>query len=178
MKAIADASSLIVLARLDALWLLNRVYGAVAIIPDVALETVERGKAKGYPDALKIEAALETGELVVITPTRSEQGIALVFRQRAAALSRTDCLVLACARERELTLVMEDQRAKNLAEAQAIYTVTIRALPLQGYIGGRLSYKECDSLLVEIGQAMHTDPAILHTLRAAAQEIQRLRARL
>jgi len=176
MNAIADASSLIVLARQDALWLLERVFGPVALVPGVAVETVTQGKAKGYADALRIEAAIAAGQLVVISPTAAEKRLATTLGRSAPALSRTDCMTLACAKERNLTLVMEEQRGRNVAIAHDIAYVTIPVLPLQGFIAGQLSFDECDDLLTRIGRAMHTDQAILTVLRTAASEIRRLRS--
>ncbi len=176
MNAIADASSLIVLARQNALWLLERVFGQVALVPGVEIETVTQGKAKGYTDAIQIETAITAGRLIVISPTAAEKRLALSLSRSAPALSRTDCMTLACAKERGLTLVMEEQRGRNVAVAHEIPYVTIQVLPLQGFITGRLSFAECDELLTRIGGAMRTDQAILTVLRTAASEIQRLRS--
>lgn len=176
MKSVADASSLIVLARQDALWLLERVFGPVALVPGVEAETVTQGKAKGYADALRIEAAIAGGQLAVISPTPAEKRLANTLGRGAPALSRTDCMTLACAKERGLMLVMEEQRGRNVAVAQGIDYVTIQVLPLQGFISGRLSLAESDGLLTRIGRAMRTDQAILTVLQTAASEIQRLRA--
>ncbi|HYN89169.1 MAG TPA: hypothetical protein VER55_11590 [Ardenticatenaceae bacterium] len=176
MNGIADASSLIVLARQDALWLLWRVYATVVIVPGVEVETVVQGKAKGYGDALRIEAAIRGGHFVITPPTRDEQLLATSLERATAALSRTDCLTLACAKERSLTLIMEEQRARNVAAANGIEYVTIQVLPLHGFIQKQLSFTECDDLLVRIGRAMRTDQAVLKVLGAAASEIQRLRS--
>ncbi len=175
MNAIADASSLIVLAHLDALWLLSLVFGAVALVPEVEIETVVHGKAGGYPDAERIEAAISGGHLVVTEPTRAETKRAALFRDGSPVLSRTDCLTLACAAERGWTLIMEDRRGRNAAAANDIAYVTIQVLPLQGLIDGHQAFEECDDLLVRIGQAMRTDEPVLVVLRTAANEIRRLR---
>ncbi len=176
MQAIADASSLIVLAKLDVLWLLTRLYPAVALTNAVELETVVQGKARGYADASRIEAAIHAGQLTIITPTAAERRIAATWQRDAPSLSRADCLTLACAKERGLVLVMEEQRGRNLAAAQRITDVTIQVLPLLGYIRQQLSFTECMDLLRRIGQAMRTDQAILAVLHAAATEIQHLRS--
>ncbi len=175
MNAIADASSLIVLARQDALWLLERTFGTVALVPDVENETVVQGKAKGYADAWRIEAAIVAGRLVVVPLTTAERRLAATLNKHAPALSRTDCLTLACAKERNWTLIMEEQRGRNMAVAHGITYVIIQVLPLQGLINRQLSFVECDDLLARLGKAMRTDQAILTILRAAAAEIQRLR---
>jgi len=44
-------------------------------------------------------------------------------------------------------------------------------------IYGKLSAEQCDALLVNIGQAMHTDLAVLEALRAAAREIEQARGK-
>jgi predicted nucleic acid-binding protein len=176
MEAIADSSSLIVLARHDALWLLERIFERVVIVPAVKDETSVQGKARGYADAERIEFAIRTGKLVIVTPTSAEKRLATSIAQRAPALSRTDCMTLACAKERRLTLIMEEQRGRNVAVAQGISYMTIQVLPLHGLISQKLSFEECSDLLDRIGRAMHADEAILTVLRAAAEEIQRLRS--
>jgi predicted nucleic acid-binding protein len=176
MKAIADASSLIVLARQNALWLLERNFGAVALVPGVEVETVLQGKARGYADANRIEKAISEEKLKVITPTAVEKKVATALERNIPALSHTDCMTLACAKERNLILVMEEQRGRNVAVAHNIHYVTIQVLPLQGFIMEQLSFSECDELLTRIGQAMRTDQAILTILRTAAVEIQHLRS--
>jgi predicted nucleic acid-binding protein len=176
VNAIADASSLIVLAHLNALWLLERVLGQVALVPAVEMETVVQGRARGYTDAERIAAAIAAGHLAVISPTPAEKRSATTLAQSARTLSHADCFTLACAKERGLALVMEEQRGQNVAVAHGIAYVTIQVLPLQGFIKERLSFAECDDLLVRISKAMHTDEAILTILRAATSEIHRLRS--
>jgi predicted nucleic acid-binding protein len=176
MEAIADSSSLIVLARLNALWLLERIFERVVIVHEVEEETAIQGKARGYRDAEQIERAIRTGKLVVVAPTSAEKRLATAMTQRLPALSRTDCLTLACAKERRLTLVMEEQRGRTVAVAQDIPYMTIQVLSLHCLIIEKLSFEECIDLLTRIGRAMHTDEAILTVLRAAAEEIQRLRS--
>ena len=72
MEAIADSSSLIVLARQNALWLLERIFERVLIVPEVENETAIQGKARSYTDAERIASAIRVGKLIVITPTAAE----------------------------------------------------------------------------------------------------------
>jgi predicted nucleic acid-binding protein len=177
LNAIVDASSLIVLARLETLWLLERLFGRVALVPGVVDETVTQGKARGYADAERIQAAISAGQLVSISPMAAERRLAANLRNQAPALSRTDCMTLACAKVRGLILVMEEQRGRNAASAHGITYLTIQVMPLHGLIAGTLSVDECDSLLARVGEAMRTDRAILTILRAAASELGQLRSR-
>ena len=73
MVLLADASSLIVLARLDGLILLSRAVGDVELTRDVEAEVVTAGKAKGYADASRVEEAIARGTLVVLDPTATER---------------------------------------------------------------------------------------------------------
>lgn len=175
LDIIADASSLIVLARLDGLWLLDRMFARTTLTSAVEVETVHQGKARGYGDAVRIEAAIHARKLFVITPTDVEERRAHAMTKVAPALSLSDCLTLACAKERRATLLIEDRRARNVAASEGIDYVTLQVLPLHGFIADRLRFDDCDDWLGRIGRAMHTDQAVVGVLQAAAREIARLR---
>ncbi len=175
MEVIADASSLIVLARQDGLWLLDRVFGLVGVVDAVVVETVDAGKQGGFRDAERIGAAITAGTLAVLEPTDRERRVAVELRSRAPALSLPDCLTLTCAQERRLLLLMEDRTGRRVAKASGIDYITLQVIALHGYIGERISFDQCVAWLTRIGQAMHTDHAVLKVLQSAAEEIRLLR---
>lgn len=175
MDGLVDASSLIVLARSSALFLLYRVVDHVHMTSLVQSETVDAGKARGYSDAGRIESELSEGRVLLLKPTARERQSAKSIEQRSPALSVSDCQTLACAQTRGLVLVMEDRRARNEAARLGIEHMTIQVLPLYALIRGTISLQEYDKLALGIARSMHTDRAVLSVLRAAAQEIDRLR---
>ena len=61
---VSNATPLIYLARLGKLYLLKDIFTKIQIPPEVKIETVDRGKAKGYSDAYIIEQALNEGWLI------------------------------------------------------------------------------------------------------------------
>ncbi len=138
-------------------------------------EVVTEGKAKGVPDALRVEEAIVEGRFSVVELTTGEKKIAQGFAARSSGLSLPDCETLACAKERDLTLLIEDRRGRNTARAYAIPYITIQVFPVYGLINGKLSAERCDALLLGIGRTMQTDLAVLEALRAAAREIIRVR---
>ncbi len=168
MKAIIDSSSLIVLARLNKLQVLQNLYGIIGITPSVHLETVVQGKAKGYADAQCIEAAIINGWLKILSPTANELRLAAKLCTSIPGLSKADCETLACAKKCGLTLLIEERRGRRAAQTHGINCLTLQVLPLHGFIQRKLTYAECDELLLLIGEAMHTDLAVVEVLRAAA----------
>ena len=176
-EIILDASSLIVLARLRALPALHQTYGVGGLTPTVYEEVVTRGKAKGFPDAIRVEAEVERRTLQVVTLTAREKRWASTLASQVRGLSQADCETLACAKERDLPLLMEERRGRNVARARNIAYVTIQVFPLYGLIRGSLSVKQCDGLLTRIGRAMNTDLAVVEALRTAAREIGRTRGK-
>jgi len=68
---VSNATPLIYLARLGKLHLLKDIFIQVQIPPEVKVETIDRGKTKGHPDAYVIEQALNDGWLV-LTPLTIE----------------------------------------------------------------------------------------------------------
>ena len=140
-------------------------------------EVVTQGKEKSVPDALRVEKAVLEGWLSVVDLTAGEKKLAQSLAARSSGLSRPDCETLACAKERRLTLLMEDRRGRTTARAYTIPYITIQVFPLYCLIYGKLSAEQCDALLVNIGQAMHTDLAVLEALRAAAREIEQARGK-
>lgn len=138
-------------------------------------EVVTRGKEKGVSDAQIVEEVITQGWLGVLNLTTAEKRFARTLVTTSRSLSRADCETLACARARGLTLLMEDRRGRNAARAHAIPYITIQVFPLYGLIQGTLSAAQCEEWLLRIGQAMHTDLAVLEALRAATHEIDRTR---
>lgn len=149
----------------------------MGLTSSVYAEVVTKGKEKGIPDARTVETAITQEWLQVLALTAGEKRSAHTLAARFRGLSQADCETLACTRARSLTLLMEERRGRNVARAYAIPYVTIQVFPLYGFINGSLTAEQCDDLLVKIGQAMHTDLAVLEALRTAAREIKRVRGK-
>ena len=164
---------MIVLARLGALPALHDVYGVIGLPPSVYEEVVTQGQKKGFADAGMVEKAIGDEWFLPLTLTTTEQRFTTALLEKTSAISRTDAETLACARGHELTVLIEDRRARHVARAEDIPYLTIQVFPLHGLLERKLSASQCDDLLVRIGRGMHTDLAVVEALRAAAREIDR-----
>ncbi|MEM2921813.1 MAG: hypothetical protein QXF26_05795, partial [Candidatus Bathyarchaeia archaeon] len=67
---VSDSTPLIYMAKLGKLRLLKEIFARVQMPPEVKTETVDRGKARGYADAITIEQALSEGWLFADSLTR------------------------------------------------------------------------------------------------------------
>ena len=83
---VADASPLIVLAKLQRLELLNDLYGEVLLGPTVKAETIDAGEAVRTLGVEQLEVALEDGWLQTVHLTAEERGL----MQRLSRRSRLD----------------------------------------------------------------------------------------
>ncbi|MBI4673243.1 MAG: hypothetical protein HY741_16450 [Chloroflexi bacterium] len=97
MKTIIDASSLIILARVEGFEILHQVHGPTAVPPAVFEEVVVKGEQLGKTDPWLVKAALAEGWLAHIQLSTDEEKIVKVIRQQYPALGRGECDALACA---------------------------------------------------------------------------------
>ena len=175
MNAAIDASSLIVLAKLNAIQEAVDAYGVLGITQSVEQETVYTGKTRGYADAHRIEMAIISGQIIVNEINNTIVKKAAELRRSSTALSESDCHIIAFSATKALPLVLQDRRARLAAEAIGVETISIVGLPLTVYIQATASYERSIVVLSQISKALSLESAIQKTLRSALDEIKRLR---
>lgn len=115
MKAVANASPLIYLAKVDALYLLYSLYGEIIIPKEVYKEAVVRGLEKGFEDAAKVEEAVRKGKLTIKeAPASIVENILNV----ASGLDRGEAEVLALALHiGRCHVIVDDKLARQVARS-------------------------------------------------------------
>ncbi|MFC7138509.1 DUF3368 domain-containing protein [Halosimplex aquaticum] len=114
-----DATPLIYLAKVDALDLADQHEERCLVPAPVYEEVVEAGVEAGYPDARRIEAAIDADTFDVVsvdeTPLRSRL-------EGNPNLSDADSAVLACAARRGGIAVMDETAGRTAASVEEIPT--------------------------------------------------------
>lgn len=174
-NSVADASSLIVLAKLNALEVLYTIYGPVALTETVSKETILQGKAGNHDDALLIEAAVERGWLVQVTLTEKQRRLSEAYRAASRAIDLGEAEAIAYAEDTGAFLVIEDRKAKVIARARGVQYTTIQMLPFEGYVKALIDYDMCIDLMERVAVAMRTDIGVLMNLKTAALSLRRVR---
>ncbi len=169
--AIFDSSSLIVVAKLDAIADWRAIYERLLVPPGVEQECIGESVPQGSEDALRIENALQVDALKRITLTAAQLKQANEWHaQRHLGIG--ECQTLAYTHTiTNVIAVIEDKRARSFARLHQIPYTTIQLSPLEGYIRKKISYARAALLTERIASAMHSDLALLNTLQFALKAL-------
>ncbi len=168
---VVDASSLIIIAKLEAIETLHQVYGPIGIPTAVFRETVQTGFERKKTDAFVIDAAIRSGHIIVVELSP----VQVSFAQHlyiTNVVGWGECETLAYARDSDVQVLIEDRRGRSIARTEGVSYTTLQVFPLQGFIQRKITYDTCASLLDRIAVMMNTDLAILHALQSAAEAIR------
>ena len=128
MKVVCDASTLIALSRINALGLLEQQVTELTI-PDAVYEELARGKNK--PGIKKIVQAEWIQRKTVQNRT--------FIKQLHQSLHAGECETIALAKEMAVDFViLDDARARNVAEAEGLKVVGLLAILLNAKQNGRI----------------------------------------
>ncbi len=114
-----DATPLIYLAKADALTLARVLDGRRVVPEPVYEEVVEAGIREGYPDARRIERAVDDGSFEVVG---ADEGSTTERLRRDPNLSGADVAVLALAYAHDGTAVMDETHGRTVASIEGIPT--------------------------------------------------------
>jgi predicted nucleic acid-binding protein len=117
MLLVLNSTPLIYLAKVNALELLEKLPEKKVIPASVHAEVVVKGKKKGAPDAFLIEKAINRGgiELKAVKDKKFLQNLL-----RIPGLHRADAEVLALAKELKATAIIDEDKARTIADVNGI----------------------------------------------------------
>lgn len=106
--SVSNATPLIYMARLGRLHLLEEIFSRIQIPPEVKIETVDRGKSKGYSDAYVIEYALNEGWVVTDPLTRENWRRSEALAQMTG-IDEGEAQAIILAKQKDQELILIDQ---------------------------------------------------------------------
>lgn len=130
---VSDAGPLIHLAQINKLHLLKELFGEVLIIPRVKSEAVDKGIKLGHADALIVKKAVKEGWITIKEVSKKMASTAKRLAE-AENLSLSDAETLLLAKEREVEVVLIDEKAlSHLAKMYGLkvwntWTILLEAL--------------------------------------------------
>lgn len=166
---VADASPLIVLAKLRRLWLLRDLYDAVLLGPVVKAEAVDAGKAIRAVGVEQIEAALEDGWLRVVDLSEEEQSLQERLT-RLSRLGRGEAEAIALASGRGARLIADDLEARHVAETVGADYVGTAGVLLDAHMRRRLTFGELETALRDLCEVLWLSPAVVAEILRVARE--------
>jgi len=114
---VSNATPLIYMAKLGKLQLLKSIFPQIQIPPEVKNEAVDRGKEKGYPDAISIEQALKEGWIIPhpLTEENNKKSEALA---KMAGIDIGEAQAIILAKQKKEKLILIDQTNAREAARQ------------------------------------------------------------
>ena len=117
MSAISNSGSLIHLAKISLISLLKEIYGEILIPVKVKIEAVDRGKNRGYSDAIIIEKAIDEKWIKIVNIKSPKKFYALA---EIAGLHEAEIEVIWLAYKRNIIALLDDDAARKFARSLGI----------------------------------------------------------
>lgn len=164
MIAIADSSPLILLARIEQLWLLRALFSRVVVPAAVHHETVGQGHFR--PGAAQIAGGdwISVEEVVDILAVR-------MLRQQVGP-GESEAIVLALQLNADLLLI-DDAKGRRIAETYGLSTVGTIGILIEAKRANLLpAFKPSLDALLEVGLHMNRQ-LYVHALQLSGEEADR-----
>ena len=168
---LSDASTVIYLAKADALHDAGALLGALLVPPAVWRETVESGERRGQLDQARIRSARDQGllHIVELDPAAERRAIEIKRRRR---IGLGESQVLAAARKGSLVL-MDDRRAARVAASMGISPARTISLPVLCWRRGWMDSPGALQLLRRLSRVVGVRADVLVRLEAEILEGER-----
>ena len=153
MAAVPDASALIALGKVEKVQFLTHLYGEVWITPWVWDAAVTKGKAMGARDAAYLERAVSELSLrrMEIGPKEQQHAARLVHQ---AGIGLGEAEVLAVAKERRATAILDDKGARAVAVGLGVVHIGTLGVVYSAYAKGMVTRRELMGLLEDLGRVL------------------------
>jgi len=166
-SAASNAGPLIHLAKINCLHLLKALFQEVIIPAEVKVETVDRGRERGFADAIQIEKAIDEGWIRVkkIEPNKRLTEVAKI-----AGLQLAEVAVIYYAYRNRIMALLDDEPARVFARTLGVPVRGSLGIILDALKMGLLSMREASEALDKLSEVMYLSP---YVYRLVKKEIER-----
>lgn len=169
---VADASVLIVLAKMQRLRLLQRVYGPVTIGPVVKTEVLDQGKAVSAIGVEQIDQPLTARWIRVVSLTARERQF-MRRLQRGTRLGEGEAEALALAQGRGWLLLVDDKEARAVAATLGIAYLGTAGVLLEAFFHKHLALEEFEEAVEALCRVLWISPAVVAEILRRAREAKK-----
>ena len=136
---ISNSSPLILLAKMNKLELLKKLYREVSIPKEVHKEVILMGKQEGYADAFLIEKAIN--DFIVVKDLKEKHEEEATKLHKIIGSGETGAIILAIKEKADLLLI-DNLEPRKIAETQNIKCRSTPGILLEAYKKGIISHEE------------------------------------
>ena len=167
-SAVSNSGPLIHLAKAGLLELI-RLYD-IMIPVEVKYEVVDRGKEKGFTDALLIEKAIEEGWIKVVNVSVDDKFAKFAKAAEVAGLHEAEIAVVYYALQNGITALLDEDAARVFARSLGVKVRGSLGLLIEGLNEGLISYSEAVKGLDELSKIMYLSSDVY---KLALREIEK-----
>lgn len=168
MGAASNSGPLIHLAKVHALYLLRELYGDIFIPEEVKVEVVERGKSKGFADALMVEEAIREGWIKVVAVEVLHRILEVA---RVAGVHDAEAKVIWYAYENDLLVLLDDEPAREFARSLGLKVRGTLGVLLESVRRGILERRRALELLDDVAQIMYLSADVCNAVKREIEGI-------
>lgn len=170
MAVTSNTSPLIALAKIGRLKLLKDLYGAVLIPPFVKVESVDRGKELGAPDALEVEKAMKEGWITEVKLSRKQKReVEKLIERTRVGLGEAGALILA--KEKRITSILDDKEARAIAKSWEINHIGTVMVLYEALVKNLIRYDQLVEDLAKLTRVMWIGTDVITEIIRRAKEV-------
>jgi len=150
--------------------MLKDLYQTILISPFVKVESVDRGKEVGAPDAVEISRAIEEGWIKVIGVTkRQNQTVQRLVSEARIGFGEAGALTLA--RNKSIPVILDDKEARALAKSWDLELTSTVMVLYEAFIKNLISYDELVEDLAKLTRVMWISTEIITDVIRRAKRV-------
>jgi predicted nucleic acid-binding protein len=170
LPAVCNSSPLMWLSKAGRLALLKHLYGRVIIPEEVYRETVEKGLAEGFTEALVVKEAVEEGWAEVSALAEADRELCRRTVEHAPEIHTGEAQAIMIARKTGLPLLMDEASGRSLAETFGLKVNGTAYVIFKGLEEGCLKREETiETVLRLVEKGFRIEPGLLSRILRAIE---------